>query len=500
MRLRWTRYATAAAPTPDERELSLLLDHADPTGQVEVEIEGLTSLRSLSISLAYARGEIDADAVFRAVSALPRLTSLTMDCGYGGEPSLAFRPDTLAHLPGLETLAIRGGTLPEVFPGSMPAGPALRSLKLDQCRGIGSLGALSGLGGLEELEVNGVRIPPLPTEVCALTRLRRLSIHGTGDGGARARMPDAVGLLTDLEVLDLGAFVHVSPRLGELERLRRLTLTGRAAGGAHVVSLPLEAGRLSALEHLELSYNGLGAVPPAVSNLSGLKVLDLSDNRLSALPPDLARLTRLQVLDLGGNRFAAVPPVVWQLPQLRALLLHGNGKLPRADRAALAESLAPTRVAWTESHVDELQSQGLLGPMPEAVVRTPGAPPPVPAPAAGGGVKSPRRGKEIRLGAGEMQELYEGWGGLFFEDDHHWQSIEGLAEALTHWAKERHAAHYASCAAGGGGAAPQVAPLLEGCLRDEEGAEAIEEFVNQLPGPLHARAIRMARGMAAGGL
>lgn len=108
MRLRWTRYATAAAPTPDERELSLLLDHADPTGQVEVEIEALTSLRSLSISLAYARGEVDADAVFRAVSALPRLTSLTMDCGYGGEPSLAFRTDTLTLLPGLESLAIRG--------------------------------------------------------------------------------------------------------------------------------------------------------------------------------------------------------------------------------------------------------------------------------------------------------------------------------------------------------------------------------------------------------
>lgn len=85
---------------------------------------------------------------------------------------------------------------------------------------------------------------------------------------------------------------------------------------------------------VDLSGNGLRAVPPEVLALPALATLDLAANLLTA-PPDLARLGSLTTLSLAHNALGAVPAALLALPALTAL------DLTNCALAALPDTLAP---------------------------------------------------------------------------------------------------------------------------------------------------------------
>lgn len=63
----------------------------------------------------------------------------------------------------------------------------------------------------------------------------------------------------------------------------------------------LNMKKLTDLKQLDLSSNGLFALPPSLSALEQLEELDLSHNNLSEIPSFLLSLPNLKVLNIAGN-------------------------------------------------------------------------------------------------------------------------------------------------------------------------------------------------------
>ncbi|XP_018340691.1 PREDICTED: protein phosphatase PHLPP-like protein isoform X1 [Trachymyrmex septentrionalis] len=131
-----------------------------------------------------------------------------------------------------------------------------------------------------------------------------------------------------IEKLDISALQELrSVRCGR-NNLMELTLCGR-----HLVSLIAGNNRLKKLiiepvpinlEHLDVSYNNLDALPEWTTELPALRVLFASHNALTALPDRLlSQPSRLEVLHLPHNRLQALPPPRRPL-NIVHLTLQGN--------------------------------------------------------------------------------------------------------------------------------------------------------------------------------
>ncbi|GMT18961.1 hypothetical protein PFISCL1PPCAC_10258 [Pristionchus fissidentatus] len=133
--------------------------------------------------------------------------------------------------------------------------------------------------------------------------------------------------------------------------LRRNSLLIRAnsitSSPAPLLGWVEDIGRLTLLEHLDLSSNRLGSFPPPLSQLShltrlslagnqldtlsihirllvNLNSLDLSNNWLSDLPFQLTECTYLTHLNLSFNRFKKIPNTLFHLKGVTTWKLAGN--------------------------------------------------------------------------------------------------------------------------------------------------------------------------------
>ena len=134
---------------------------------------------------------------------------------------------------------------------------------------------------------------------------------------------DAAGRVTRLELPGNGLTGPIPDALGNLVNLGVLNLGGNALTGP----IPSELGRLVNLEWLGLWDNELtGPVPAWLGNLTGLRELHLGDNALTGpIPSELGRLVNLEELSLGGNELTGpVPAWLGNLTGLRSLDLGGN--------------------------------------------------------------------------------------------------------------------------------------------------------------------------------
>ena len=127
--------------------------------------------------------------------------------------------------------------------------------------------------------------------------------------GLRGPVPDEIGLLRHLRLLDLGAnqLTGALPAaLGNLTSLRNLHLHQNEFTGP----LPPELGALSELEYLSLGGNRLsGPVPSFLGGMINLEIIYLNDNLFTGqLPPELGKLGRLKELTLGSNRLSGPIP------------------------------------------------------------------------------------------------------------------------------------------------------------------------------------------------
>ena len=75
---------------------------------------------------------------------------------------------------------------------------------------------------------------------------------------------------------------------------------------------------------MDLSNQGLTALPAVIGILKNLTVLKLANNKIRVLPPQLSELINLKILNLNNNELEEVP---WQLSKLNNLTqftMEGN--------------------------------------------------------------------------------------------------------------------------------------------------------------------------------
>lgn len=77
------------------------------------------------------------------------------------------------------------------------------------------------------------------------------------------------------------------------------------------------------LAELNVSKSGLKELPCDITRIKPLRRLDVSDNGLTALP-DLNALKKLSILKIGDNHFVVLPATVTELPNLRTLDARHN--------------------------------------------------------------------------------------------------------------------------------------------------------------------------------
>ena len=135
------------------------------------------------------------------------------------------------------------------------------------------------------------------------------------------RLPESLGLLTELQDLRLGfnRLTVLPDWMGQLKKLRSLSLLGN-----HLTALPEEIVQLTQLQTLDLNKNQLTVLPKGLAQLSQLQYLSLSNNQLTVLPNGLAQLAQLQYLSLSNNQLTVLPDWLAQLSQLRSLDLSNN--------------------------------------------------------------------------------------------------------------------------------------------------------------------------------
>ncbi|KAG8042563.1 hypothetical protein G9C98_005197, partial [Cotesia typhae] len=164
--------------------------------------------------------------------------------------------------------------------------PSLRVVQLE-CNQLKSIPReLLQLEGLTSLDLSDNKIEQVPAEIHRLVNLRELTL----DRNEIKELPGEVELLK------------------ELKRLKKLTIEPTPTN----------------LEHLDVSYNCLDALPEWISDLPVLRALFASHNDLTALPDRLlSQPSRLEVLHLPHNRLQALPPPRKPL-NIVHLTLQGN--------------------------------------------------------------------------------------------------------------------------------------------------------------------------------
>jgi len=78
------------------------------------------------------------------------------------------------------------------------------------------------------------------------------------------------------------------------------------------------------LTTLDLSYNKMTRVSPAVVLLHRLQTLNVQGNMLSTLPEEISVLECLTDLVIAYNRFQVLPPAIYGLPALETIVASNN--------------------------------------------------------------------------------------------------------------------------------------------------------------------------------
>ena len=165
------------------------------------------------------------------------------------------------------------------------------------------------------------------------------------------------GRVVELALLDNGLRGELPEELGHLIGLRVLDLRWNRLGG----TIPISLTYLIELEDLRLTSNEFrGGIPVDISTLRNLTYLDVSYNRLTGqLPATLGQMPNLEVLEVHHNGLTgAIPATFESAPELRRLILVGNdlaGSIP--GRLLPPQTLSRTRIEPDAS--TDLSSSGV---------------------------------------------------------------------------------------------------------------------------------------------
>jgi len=126
--------------------------------------------------------------------------------------------------------------------------------------------------------------------------------------------------------LDGVAVITVSQKSGN--RIFWLRLCGFSTTSSslprYLTFLPGSIGRLTGLQHLDLSFNQMLHLPGEIGMLPDLRYLDISYNQLTILPDSIGQCGALTTLNATGNQLDSVPLSLGSCRSLQTLSLADN--------------------------------------------------------------------------------------------------------------------------------------------------------------------------------
>lgn len=148
---------------------------------------------------------------------------------------------------------------------------------------------------------------PSKYEIQQIKEIKKLVLTGLGIH----ELPSSVGLLSSLQILDLGmtGISSIPEQIGKLISLRKLNLFR-----TKISSLPSSIGNLQHLKAIDLSCSAIEKLPESICGLSALQVLDLSQTLIKELPAQIGNLSSLKRLDLRRTKLSQLPESVINLP------------------------------------------------------------------------------------------------------------------------------------------------------------------------------------------
>ncbi len=133
---------------------------------------------------------------------------------------------------------------------------------------------------------------------------------------------NSINRVVGLRMVEVGLTGMMPDEIGLLDELRVLDLSGNGIFG----TLPNSFGNLTKLKELNLSRNGLSDFPPNLGNLKSLEYFNISGNRMSSqVPQSLGTLTNLKHINISSNGLiGAIPGNFNNLTKLEVLNIENN--------------------------------------------------------------------------------------------------------------------------------------------------------------------------------
>ncbi|KAL0086761.1 hypothetical protein F4703DRAFT_1848485 [Phycomyces blakesleeanus] len=256
-------------------------------------------------------------------------------------------PHSLTRLKNLTHVQMPHNHL-EYMPNVLLEMPQLRELDMSHNR-LTELPPMDNLGRLEILLLGNNKLESLPESIGQLSHLRKLHVNDNQITELPAmeawqRLEELLVFQNRLTILfsdyPLPSLTRVDARHNqlkelsesslELPKLLEIFLSHNTLGNADLRMLTCAPQ----LQTLDLSWNDLDDLPPAVFEVQSLRRLDLGSNRFMSLPSRIGSLRNLQVLTWEGNPMRSIPKgtsATELIEILRSQLAAENGDLGKDD-------------------------------------------------------------------------------------------------------------------------------------------------------------------------
>ncbi|XP_060671373.1 probable leucine-rich repeat receptor-like protein kinase At1g35710 [Ziziphus jujuba] len=278
-------------------------------GSIRNEIGQLKSLTTLYLDANQLTGSIPV-----SIGNLSKLTDLDFD----ENKIVGSIPNEIGLLKSLIGLYLFDNQLTGSIPVSIGNLSRLSSLELGGNKLVGSIPNNICLGG----KLTWFTAGKIPKE---LGQLKMLYILKLNNNSLSSNVPVEIGMMSDLETLDLAANQLIGPipmHLEQCSKLLHLNLRNNKFSGI----IPFQIGNLLSLEDLDLSKNLLlGELPSELGHLDKLETFNLSHNNLSGLIPFMSNeLLSLTTVDISYNQLEGPLPHIKAFTEAPIEALEGN--------------------------------------------------------------------------------------------------------------------------------------------------------------------------------